>query len=227
MSKCRRPERRARDDRAPDGADVKIGEVLGTIEEGAGRLRAAATAPAPDGAAPAERQRPTCRRRPRRARRRASRTSTWPAVKADGPRVTKARRRASADRCSVPTAAPRPRRQPANPSPEPQASARPPPAPRPACVRRSHANERVRMSKRRATIAQRLVEAQQTAAMLTTFNEVDMTAVMALRERQKEAFKTKLRRRPRHRVVLRQGRRSPRCGSFRASTPRSRATRWS
>jgi len=47
------------------------------------------------------------------------------------------------------------------------------------------------MSKRRATIARRLVEAQQTAAMLTTFNEVDMSAVMALRERQKEAFKTK------------------------------------
>ena len=45
------------------------------------------------------------------------------------------------------------------------------------------------MSKRRATIAKRLVEAQQTAAMLTTFNEVDMTAVMALRERHKQAFK--------------------------------------
>jgi 2-oxoglutarate dehydrogenase E2 component (dihydrolipoamide succinyltransferase) len=45
------------------------------------------------------------------------------------------------------------------------------------------------MSKRRATIAKRLVEVQATAAMLTTFNEVDMTAVMALRERQKQAFK--------------------------------------
>jgi 2-oxoglutarate dehydrogenase E2 component (dihydrolipoamide succinyltransferase) len=44
------------------------------------------------------------------------------------------------------------------------------------------------MSKRRATIAKRLVEAQRTAAMLTTFNEVDMTAVMALRARRKEAF---------------------------------------
>jgi 2-oxoglutarate dehydrogenase E2 component (dihydrolipoamide succinyltransferase) len=51
--------------------------------------------------------------------------------------------------------------------------------------------ERVRMSKRRATIARRLVEAQQTAAMLTTFQEVDMSAVMALRERHKEAFKAK------------------------------------
>jgi 2-oxoglutarate dehydrogenase E2 component (dihydrolipoamide succinyltransferase) len=45
------------------------------------------------------------------------------------------------------------------------------------------------MTKRRATIARRLVEAQRTAAMLTTFNEVDMTAVMGLRERHKEAFK--------------------------------------
>lgn len=47
------------------------------------------------------------------------------------------------------------------------------------------------MSTRRATIAKRLVEAQRTAAMLTTFNEVDMTAVMALRERRKQAFKEK------------------------------------
>ena len=47
------------------------------------------------------------------------------------------------------------------------------------------------MSKRRATIARRLVEAQHTAAMLTTFNEVDMGAVMALRQRQKQSFKDK------------------------------------
>lgn len=45
------------------------------------------------------------------------------------------------------------------------------------------------MSKRRATIARNLVEAQRAAALLTTFNEADMTAVMALRERHKEAFK--------------------------------------
>ena len=45
------------------------------------------------------------------------------------------------------------------------------------------------MSKRRATIARRLVEAQSTAAMLSTFNEVDMSAVMALRDRHKQAFK--------------------------------------
>jgi 2-oxoglutarate dehydrogenase E2 component (dihydrolipoamide succinyltransferase) len=45
------------------------------------------------------------------------------------------------------------------------------------------------MSRRRATIARRLVEVQQTAAMLTTFNEVDMSAVMALRQRHKQGFK--------------------------------------
>ena len=49
--------------------------------------------------------------------------------------------------------------------------------------------ERKRFSRRRQTIANRLVEAQQTAAMLTTFNEVDMSAVMDLRTRRKEAFK--------------------------------------
>jgi len=51
--------------------------------------------------------------------------------------------------------------------------------------------ERIRMSRRRQTIARRLVEAQQTAAMLTTFNEIDMKAVMDMRARRKEAFKEK------------------------------------
>ena len=49
--------------------------------------------------------------------------------------------------------------------------------------------ERVRMSRRRQTIARRLVEVQQTAAMLTTFNEIDMSAVIDLRKRRREGFK--------------------------------------
>ncbi|WP_226657936.1 2-oxoglutarate dehydrogenase complex dihydrolipoyllysine-residue succinyltransferase [Pseudalkalibacillus hwajinpoensis] len=48
--------------------------------------------------------------------------------------------------------------------------------------------ERVKMSRRRQTIAKRLVEVQHTAAMLTTFNEVDMTAIMELRKRRKDKF---------------------------------------
>lgn len=48
--------------------------------------------------------------------------------------------------------------------------------------------ERVRMSRRRRTIAQRLLEAKQSTAMLTTFNEIDMSAVMDLRKRRNEEF---------------------------------------
>ena len=51
--------------------------------------------------------------------------------------------------------------------------------------------ERVKMTRLRRTIAQRLKEAQNTAAMLTTFNEVDMTAAMALRAEYKDAFEKK------------------------------------
>ena len=49
--------------------------------------------------------------------------------------------------------------------------------------------ERVRMSRRRQVIARRLVEAQHTAAMLTTFNEIDMSAVMEMRKRRRDVFK--------------------------------------
>jgi 2-oxoglutarate dehydrogenase E2 component (dihydrolipoamide succinyltransferase) len=51
--------------------------------------------------------------------------------------------------------------------------------------------QRVPMTRLRARIAERLVEAQQTAAMLTTFNEVDLTEVMALRSRYRDAFEKK------------------------------------
>jgi 2-oxoglutarate dehydrogenase E2 component (dihydrolipoamide succinyltransferase) len=53
------------------------------------------------------------------------------------------------------------------------------------------AEERVKMTRLRATIARRLKDAQNTAAMLTTFNEVDMTAVMALRNQYKDSFEKK------------------------------------
>ncbi|HAV76839.1 MAG TPA: dihydrolipoyllysine-residue succinyltransferase [Anaerolineae bacterium] len=52
----------------------------------------------------------------------------------------------------------------------------------------SRPEERIRMSRRRRTIAQRLLEAQQTTAMLTTFNEIDMSAVMDLRKRRNDEF---------------------------------------
>jgi 2-oxoglutarate dehydrogenase E2 component (dihydrolipoamide succinyltransferase) len=77
-------------------------------------------------------------------------------------------------------------------------SASPAPAAPPAAPRQAPApaaerplqprEERVRMTRLRQTIARRLKEAQETAAMLTTFNEVDMSAVMGLRDKYKDAF---------------------------------------
>jgi len=63
----------------------------------------------------------------------------------------------------------------------------PPRAPRDLGAR----EERVKMTRLRQTIARRLKEAQETAAMLTTFNDVDMSAVMALRAQYKELFEKK------------------------------------
>jgi len=68
----------------------------------------------------------------------------------------------------------------------------PPPAPakaQPLVETAGKREERIRMSRRRQTIAQRLVEAQHTAAILTTFNEIDMCAVMEVRTRRKDSFK--------------------------------------
>ncbi len=66
--------------------------------------------------------------------------------------------------------------------------AAPAPAPAPSDATRE---ERVKMSRLRLTIARRLKDAQNTAAMLTTFNEVDMTATMALRNQYKDLFEKK------------------------------------
>ncbi|PDW00368.1 2-oxoglutarate dehydrogenase complex dihydrolipoyllysine-residue succinyltransferase [Candidatus Chloroploca asiatica] len=65
----------------------------------------------------------------------------------------------------------------------------PTPAPVVAAGGDGRREERQRLTRRRQTIARRLVEAQQTAAMLTTFNEVDMSSVMELRKRHKDGFK--------------------------------------
>ena len=70
-------------------------------------------------------------------------------------------------------------------------------APQPAAIRTPSAppdegrEERVRMTKLRQTIARRLKEAQNTAAMLTTFNEVDMSTIMDLRNQYKDLFEKK------------------------------------
>ena len=167
----------------PAGADVKIGEVLGAIDE-SGAAAAAPAAKAPEAvaapaAAAAAADTDKTRATPTAKKAAEQNAVNIAAVKGTGVagRVTKSDVEQAA-KGSTPAA------------PAPKAAAAPavrPPAPRAASGERTE--ERVRMSKRRATIARRLVEAQSTAAMLSTFNEVDMSAVMALRERRKVAFK--------------------------------------
>jgi 2-oxoglutarate dehydrogenase E2 component (dihydrolipoamide succinyltransferase) len=84
----------------------------------------------------------------------------------------------------------RPKKEPVQAKPQVEERQAPAPAPAPGeATAEREREERIRMSRRRRTIAQRLVEAQQTAAMLTTFNEIDMSAVVDIRKRRRESFK--------------------------------------
>jgi 2-oxoglutarate dehydrogenase E2 component (dihydrolipoamide succinyltransferase) len=99
-------------------------------------------------------------------------------------RITKGDVLAFLARAAVPAPAPTPA------APAPAAAPRPAPAPV-ASKPEAEGEERVRMTRLRRTIAARLKEAQNTAAMLTTFNEVDMSAIMALRTQYRDAFEKK------------------------------------
>ena len=79
----------------------------------------------------------------------------------------------------------------ATPAPTPAPTSVPAMMRAPSPVDDASREERIKMTKLRQTIARRLKEAQNTAAMLTTFNEVDMTEVMALRNRYKDVFEKK------------------------------------
>ncbi len=184
-----------------EGEDVKIGELLAVVDESATEGVAREDVSGEIAAAPVEvpsarepRATPTAQRMAREHDIRLE------AIQGSGDagRVTKrdietaiARSSGPPEAAPVASAGPEPA---AARSPQPVPHARSAPAVRPVAApprrsTRDRTEERVRMTKRRQTIARRLVEAQRTAAMLTTFNEIDMTSVMALRERRKEAFK--------------------------------------
>ena len=124
---------------------------------------------------------------PRRAAKAARRAGRWrPRSSGSSPRTSSTRppSPAPARTAGSPRATPWPRWRPA-----PTTPGRPRRPVAAAGRARSHEREeRVRMTRLRQTIARRLKEAQNTAAMLTTFNEVDMSAVMALRNQYKDAF---------------------------------------
>ena len=180
----------------PEGGTVQVGGVLCHIEaSGAG---AAAAAPRPAVAqAPAAPPAPAPASAPAAAPAAAQTVAAAVNLAASGPAVRKlaeergvapaaiqpSGKDGRATKADVMAAISSISSQPATPAARPAVPA----GPRP----RADREERVRMTRLRRTIAARLKEAQNTAAMLTTFNEVDMTNVMALRERLKEDFEKK------------------------------------
>jgi 2-oxoglutarate dehydrogenase E2 component (dihydrolipoamide succinyltransferase) len=167
---------------AEEGATVVPGTVLGVVTEGAGASAAPAAA-APKAAAPA----PTPAPAP------APVAAAAPAPTAAAPVSPAPARIAAENNLDLSSVAGtgkdgRVTKGDALAALEARANA-PAPAAAPAAPRPIHEREeRVKMTRLRQTIARRLKEAQNTAAMLTTFNEVDMTAVMALRGQYKDIF---------------------------------------
>ena len=190
--------------RVPEGQTVEVGAVLGIIGDGAGKPAAAKPAAAPATAKPAPAAAPAPAKAAAPAAPAAETAPLAPAVRKlieenrldavaipasgkDG-RLTKedVQNYLQARAAKTPPAAPQPV---ARPVPAPAA---PPPVIAPAAPRDlGPREERVRMTRLRKRIAERLKLAQNTAAMLTTFNEVDMTNVMMLRAHHKDTFEKK------------------------------------
>lgn len=185
---------------ADTGAVVPIGAVLGEIREGGAAAAPAASAPAPQAVAPA----------PAPAVVPAPAAAAAPAANDDrnGPAVRKMTAEAGINPAEVPGTGKDGRVTKADvidfkakpaPAAAPASAVRPAaPAPAEPHVPRTLAEreERVPMSRLRRRIAERLKQAQNNAAMLTTFNEVDMGGVMGLREKYKDGFEK------RHKVKL-------------------------
>jgi 2-oxoglutarate dehydrogenase E2 component (dihydrolipoamide succinyltransferase) len=193
--------------RAPEGSNVAIGQILGVIGEGAAAAKPAAAPAAKAAPAAAPQPAPAAKAAPAAAAAAPSaetaplspavrklvaenelRPAAIPGSGKDG-RLTKGDVLAFMEKSSsarsgmtqrVPTGAPAAAAPQSAPAPEPA-------APRTAGER----EQRVRMTRLRKRIAERLKSAQNTAAMLTTFNEVDMSAILKLREQFRDSFEKK------------------------------------
>jgi len=179
-----------------EGATVAIGEVIGRIAEGAGTAAPAAPAAEAPAAAPAPVSAPAAAAPAAPAAPKAAESAPADtAAYAASPAARKLARERGIDLGQV-AADPIGRIRQENvlqhadrkPAAAPAQAAAPVAAPAEVPGKPV---DRKPMSRRRATIAKRLVEAQQTAAMLTTFNEVDMTAILDIRKRRKQSFQEK------------------------------------
>ncbi len=176
---------------AAAGSTVNIGAVIGNIVDGAAQAKPAAKAPAPTPAAPKPALAEAASLSPA-VRKLVAENKLDPASIAGSGKAGRLTKDDVVEHVAKPKAPPPP---PPAPQPAPQQApsalsvVQPAPAsaPRPLLA----AEERVPMSRLRRRIAERLKQAQNTAAMLTTFNEVDMGPVMALREKYRETFEKK------------------------------------
>ncbi|MFG1278001.1 2-oxoglutarate dehydrogenase complex dihydrolipoyllysine-residue succinyltransferase [Xanthobacter autotrophicus] len=170
---------------AKDGDTVGVGALLGSIGAGSGAAAAApaAAAPVPAAAAPAPAPAPA--------------PAAAAASGANGPAVGRIAAESGVDPSGVAGSGKDGRVTKGDMLAAIAAGAAAAPAAAPVAVRAPSVptdavrEERVKMTKLRQTIARRLKDAQNTAAMLTTFNDVDMSAVMSLRAQFKDAFEKK------------------------------------
>ncbi len=184
--------------RAKTGENVEVGAILGVIEEGAAGKPAAAapkaetsaktesappSAPAETPPAPAMPLSPAVRKL---VAEHGLDPAAIPGSGKDGRLLKGDVLKAIEGKGAAPISTPAPAAAPAPTAPAP-APMPTPSGPRPEAAR----EERVRMTRLRKRIAERLKEAQNTAAILTTFNEVDMSAVIALRKTYRDAFEKK------------------------------------
>ncbi len=180
---------------APAGAEVEVGALLGRIDETGAAVASAPAAAAPAAAAPEPE--PELAAAPPLSpavRKLVAEHDLDPAdiegtgkdgrlLKADVEAYLAAQAAAAEPEPAPP--APEPAPQPASAPAAPKPAAKPAPAP----PRADDGREvRVRMSRLRRRIAERLKEAQNSAAMLTTFNDVDMSAILDLRKRYRDSF---------------------------------------
>ncbi|HEV2548176.1 MAG TPA: 2-oxoglutarate dehydrogenase complex dihydrolipoyllysine-residue succinyltransferase [Stellaceae bacterium] len=177
---------------APEGANVAVGAVLGRIGDGAAKPAAPAKAQPVATVAPAEAKKPAAA-----AAAAPAAASNVAVLERSGPAVRKLVEENHLDPGKIAATGKDGRLTKGDVltymergAPTAPAAAAKPAAPRPAREPQPH-EERVRMTRLRRRIAERLKEAQNTAAMLTTFNEADMSAIMALREQNRESFEKK------------------------------------
>ncbi len=173
-----------------DGEDAEVGDVVGLMEEaeapaGAGAAGEAeapepAEAPAPPAPEPAAAAEPQPAGEPPRVMPAAARLLAEHGLEARDVEATGPGGRLLKEDVL--------RHVEGAPKPGPAPAASPPPAAAPAPIAGARQEETVRMTLLRRRVAERLVEAQHSAALLTTFNEVDMSRVMALRKRYQESF---------------------------------------